>query len=362
MNLAHHLKRPFLEARNMSGVKLESTVTQLNQFMKHDTNSDRVPEHDAVNFYLLNHAFSIIRAKRMEHEPLAAGEAEIANTYFTELSEATARAFYYMLLICTRESRHNKAYDSFSAKLKGKYGVEIHNFWEGIQHTGSSATASALRDNPPNCTLGQYTESLVYHFYKGQYGGGYGGPAWGAIANCLHNFVLGKYTAEMMMDTVWTLSHNNGPIFNKGMLYSMYSSDLKVILDVQRGGMVPQLVGDTMKGVHYVSQERLNDRHRELFLKIQSVYPEEFGGFTDWYLIEELGALGKCHHHKKKQKAAFGLSEKHAAMVAAAEAKKQAIAEAKKQMAEQESKKWFHVTPTQKVKLVTRAELNAATA
>ena len=130
--------------------------------------------------------------------------------------------FFYLLLICTRESRHTK--DAVSSPfIKGlgkKYGDGCTGFWSSIKGTGSSGAAERLRNSPPDVLLGDYTKFLADMFNGGQFSGGYGGVAWGAVAVVLRDYSIGAISAEMMMDTAFTLCHNNGPIFNKGMLFN----------------------------------------------------------------------------------------------------------------------------------------------
>ena len=61
------------------------------------------------------------------------------------------------------------------------------------------------------------------------------------MTDCLVRFVSGEFSAEMMLDTVWTLAHNGGPIFNKGQFYACTANALR-ILDVQRSGQIPEAV------------------------------------------------------------------------------------------------------------------------
>jgi hypothetical protein len=99
-----------------------------------------------------------------------------------------------------------------------------------------------------------------------------------------------------MLDTVWTLVHNGGPIFNKGMLYGCYDGDaLQQVLDVQRAGMMPRLVlAPTGNGL--VSAEKfVNDGAK----KFAQAVAEKLGDSSDfrsepvdWKQVKALGAVG----------------------------------------------------------------------
>jgi hypothetical protein len=141
--------------------------------------------------------------------------------------------------------------------------------------------------------------------------------------------VWGRISAEMFLDTGFTLCHNGGPIFNKGMLYHHANkAELERILDVQRAGQIPQLVAS--KGTKFVTAplSAYQSKMRELL-------GGEFDGYVDWFLVESLGSLGKYPTEKAQQAAKHGKpgSSVIAEKVAAAKAK---IAAAKVQAEKEE--------------------------
>jgi hypothetical protein len=283
-----------------------------------------VPEEDAMAFYLLNHAVSIIRTKVHVYEPLGK-YLPILNMYHEELAVRSARMFYYLLLICTRESRHDGQSKSGPKymSLKSTYGSEIINFHTSLKGLGSTNAADKLKTDFPNVPLGKYTKFLSDIFYKGDYGSAYGGPAWGKIADVLRDFVHGVITAEMMMDTAFTLCHNNGPIFNKGMLYQSYGHEIYKILDVQRSGQIPQLVAIPQV------QAASNPYIKEMWNKCQQVIGSAFNGYVDWYLVEELGSMKQYPDMKTLQVAKYGHPSKFKAKIELEAAKQELAAKAK---------------------------------
>jgi hypothetical protein len=139
---------------------------------------------------------------------------------------------------------------------------------------------------------------LVEVFHTGKFSGGFGGEAWGAIADVLNDYVHGKLTAEMMLDTAFTLCHNNGPIFNKGMLYDGYTSDIYTILDVQRSGQVPQLVYSC--DVIQVNTEAVQEVWKTCYGALGDKLLENTH-YVDWFKVEALGALHSYTAKKKLQ-------------------------------------------------------------
>jgi hypothetical protein len=205
---------------------------------------------------------------------------------------ASLRLFFYLLLICTRESRHIHNSASLFLELQDKYGAM--SFTRRVRGLTSTDAAALLINDPPDCEMGKYTDHLVDVFSMGSFGGGYGGPKWADIAKVLRNFVHGVLSPELMLDTGFTLAHNGGPIFNKEMLYKHYSKgELMRVLDAQRAGMVPQLVRNK-------SSTMVTGKHQSMDANVVKVLGSDFGcGAMDWALATKLGA--KQQHTNKVQ-------------------------------------------------------------
>lgn len=298
---------------DMSSADLPSVVKELNSYMSWQTPYPKgfspavafskeplegVPEVDALMFYLLNHLVSVVCKEVHPYESLGKF-LPVVELYREQLAIRSTRMFFYLLLICTRESRHTKnaATLSFSNAVKTKFGVGVYEFHRSIRGSGSTSAVERLRNSPPACSMGTFVQFLQYAFYHGSFSGGYGGHAWGKIADCLANYVLGSYSAEMMMDTAFTLCHNNGPIFNKGMLFNQYTHEIYKILDVQRSGQIPALLAAKETSYHS------NNVIAPVLSLLRSVMPEEFGSYVDWFKVEALGALKSYPKQKEAQKA-----------------------------------------------------------
>lgn len=346
--------RPSVIRRDMGAVMTPLVVDSLNKFMQGSTAGTIAgiafseppkghPERDGVVFYLLNHAVSIIRQRVHTFERLGA-YLPLVESYHRELAVRSARMFFYLLLICTRESRHEKS--SYSGSLWGSlsntYGPAIIEFHQSIKGSSSSGAADTFRKNPPKAPVGKYAKFLVDVFHKGSYHGGYGGHAWGKVAEVLCGFVNGDITAEMMLDTAFTLCHNNGPIFNKGMLFDGYTNEIYKILDVQRSGQIPQLIGNSE------SQWASDPKVKSLWDSCHALLGDAFSGHVDWFLVEELGALHSYSAQKNTQVQKYGYPSKFKAKLEAEKMKKELAA----QKAVQEEKSLVEIMPGVKVKKV----------
>jgi hypothetical protein len=77
---------------------------------------------------------------------------------------------------------------------------------------------SQTPSNQPVSVARAAAKCLSPTFNKGKWQGGYGGKAWGSIADCLLNLVTGEYSPEMFCDLAFALQHNNGSMFNKSII------------------------------------------------------------------------------------------------------------------------------------------------
>lgn len=200
------------------------------------------PEAAALEFYLSNHVIGLLRTKYGDAKAVPPAGAELLERYVENTTAVALRAFSYLLLICSREMRHCKGSDAGMCGITLAEAAVYNLLLPSIigKHGNHVATFVWCGDVKPN--IGEYVSVLEKVFRKGKWHGGYGGPKWADVTLCLLNYVKGIYTAEMMVDTVWTLCHNGGPIFNKGMLYYCHTSELMRVLDVQRAGQIPNFV------------------------------------------------------------------------------------------------------------------------
>lgn len=307
--LAYHLGvRPWTIGVDISSAPLSRVVNSYSQYL--DTNKlnggvvagvdDSAvgkPEVDALIFYVLNHAVSIVKQKVHPLEPLGIHRATV-ELYNRQLSMRSVRMFYYLLVICTRESRHEKtdSHFEFWEMLETQYSKEVVDFCMSLRGKSSLQAADTFKSTKLVSTLGNYTAFLEDVFNKGKFNTGYGGKAWGAVAEVLNKYVHGVISAEVMMDTAFTLCHNNGPIFNKGILFESYTSSIYKILDVQRSGQIPQFI---------YKAENSYTKNKDVVAVYDAV--KYLGGvffeYVDWYKVTSVGNKHSYSSEKTKQDA-----------------------------------------------------------
>jgi hypothetical protein len=351
--LSYHKVRPFLRKLDLSGVPVSVVASQWDAVQKmlkaEDGKLQVAPEEDALWFYMSLHAMREISLQFEDFEPLMQYQ-KFVEKYHKVMQVKALRMFYYLLMITTRESRHAHGTGSLS-KLYNEY-PDVKPFHMNIRGGGTMSAVNRLVSSPPKMTLGPYVEFIRRQFTCGGYGGGYGGKPWADVAQCLEDFVKGKITAEMMMDTAFTLCHNNGPIFNKGMVYKTYmSSEIRKILDVQRSGQIPQLVAEG--GAKHITA-KMRTYQKELMALIPS-----FGGYVDWFQVEKLGALSSYPSQKQAQEALHGKSKQSAQedKLKALKLKAAAVKQEKEQV--EFLAKHLEIMPDVFVEKITRKEIAA---
>lgn len=333
--LRFHLNRPaFQKGRPL----LSSTAIIAAQMDVKTPKTPANPEEEALRFYMINHALAELQLSYDLDAPLPYEVNDLCETLVADLNSIVARFFTYITLICARESRHARKKIGFHPEMAEKFGPAYRDFNKSLKGMGSSQAVSTFKDSPPETAFHTFATALAWTFYEGEYSSGYGGKAWGQVADCLKGFATGETNAETMVDVGWTLCHNGGPIFNKGMQYEMYTkTDLYTVLDVQRAGQIPALVGQQMSGGQFFMTQCSAQGVTSLWHKCNDVldwktrYP-----YVDWLGVEASGAVQKYSHYAAAQITQGLLTPEQAATLSASQ---QAAIDASKAKAEIAAKK-----------------------
>lgn len=272
-----------------------------------------IPDYEALKFYCLNHLTSILQQKFHPDERLPDWALEVVEAYVAEVVAQSMRMYTYLLAITTRENRHQYAYSAAFKKMHlktfGDFSEPLSLFHnEKIKGKGEGQAVSTLFNFPPDVPFGTYVRHLTVSFNSGSWSTGYGGKAWGTVSKCFEDCVFGRTSLEMMVDLGYALAHNNGPIFNKGMMYQTYSGNFLNLLDLQRSGFIPTsvlLAGNAHVSVkQYVNQKTFGKLNKQC-QRVQA----ELGGiptYVDYYKVAAFGVSGNYDYEKKAQVAAHG--------------------------------------------------------
>jgi hypothetical protein len=299
--LAYQRSRALAVARSMVGVPCKTVALAMRPV---SMGQRAKPEECALWFYMMNHGMSEIGKKYGQLEPLPADVLDFVDHYYTEGAKQALRAMTYLMMVCIRESRHHNAtsFESIKPGIIDASSAAVCEYLGNVPK-GSEAAQNRFMLYSPKTDVPTFVAGLAYQFNNGSRAKGttsYGGKAWGAVTECLLKFVRGETSAEVMVDTVWTLSHNNGAIFNKGCIYIEHSDErLKMVLDVQRSGQVPQLV---LKRGDYGMYQYVNEDMAKRAGWLQAKFPASCTGDVDWIKVKALGAIGDYSHIIEEQK------------------------------------------------------------
>ncbi len=260
---------------------------------------EAAPNKQAITFYALFHCASLIRKQFTVHESLPDWARSVMQQYTTEAMAQGQRMLHYVLSITTREMRHlkvNSLQSSFWGEMEAKFGPVAVAFIKNLASDGDEFVAvGKYMDTPPDTTIGQYMGALAYAFHKaGKNGsngwhGSFGGDPWGDVTDAALAFLTGTTSLELFVDTGFTLAHNGGPIFNKGMMYSMYNlTPFMAILDVQRSGQIPELILDP-ENYHVDKPSEIIS----MITTVQAACPKAFKGYVDWTVVNAAMPVGK---------------------------------------------------------------------
>lgn len=236
--------------------------------VKSGSNSLVLPDRDLIEYYYFEHLLSLLSAKTSINEKLNSGDGMFVKYYLISQTEIAERMAQYLLLIITREARHvqNTKWPVETFDPVKELAPDVWAYVKNFPTNAYELLDFVVQQPPDNMTLAEYSKGLMAVFYHGSFNNGYGGPAWGEIAECYHKWVTGRTSLLSMCDEAFALCHNNGPIFNKGMFYQSYTTRFKKFLDVQRTGQILNLVNhssDYNMGTKYC---------RASLMKLHSLY------------------------------------------------------------------------------------------
>jgi hypothetical protein len=290
--LKHILDLPQVWAWDMGDLRLRDMQIAARRFIDAQSGDRPQAECEAIRFYALNHLMSIVKRHYTPHQPLPITPLSIAIDYRNCLIEQAQRVMYYIALITTREFRHAWEGTHLSAEIREEFekviGPTVMRMQKHMRGKDYS-TAIDVMGEEENMTLREFFTGVEYVFNNGSFSAGYGGPPWGRITNCLVRTINGQYSPEVMVDTSYTLAHNNGAMHNKGMLYGGVEESMLHILDVQRSGQIPEMILENRYFNEYTTSSL-----RTAVRNMKHLYPEEIGDFVNWFKVRALGAVKDC--------------------------------------------------------------------
>ncbi|ANO57607.1 hypothetical protein [Vibrio phage vB_VhaS-a] len=258
-NFAKYQTSPLFNGMDATEVTLSNYVTRvikpLLEGSKHSI------ERHALEFYGLNHLVGSKRISYHPEEPIASHDFPLLDKYHEAVTRIGEVMAAYVLVICIRETRHRK--DKLELSKPDEHSTAALNFFIST----SSLILEEFKRGEIDCTLGQFVYTLVSVFDEGRFDASYGGTVWANIASHLLWYVEGEISTEAFIDGCFHMQHNTGTIFNKDYIYSSFTTDFKVILDVQAAGKIPNLIANrrSLDGVNFIAPSISFDYPLEAF-------------------------------------------------------------------------------------------------
>jgi len=262
-------------------------------------NVDRSPDIEAFKFYALNQLVGLIQKRFTKNEILPDWAATPVSMYIQELETQHRPLVWYTFLIITREFRHllNK-----SILVPPQYSPDFTAFCPKIADNSDNDLINKWLAYAPGDDLEHYCLCMEAGFNTPKcWASSYGGKPWGRIAKALAKYIGGHTSAEMFIDTAYTLAHNGGPIFNKNMFYHNGTASFKKLLDVQRSGQMCEFLWSKQYIKWYGKSTSLSQLE-SLRLVVEAAKPwlSEIEDHVDWYKVK---ALGGTENHLEMQAA-----------------------------------------------------------
>lgn len=233
-------------------------------------------EDSALKFYAYNHILSKLETGGL---PISLQE-EFCNHYYKVLDSVASDMIAYIAVVTTRESRHAN-----SGSIKGYVPSNLTQFFYDLPSKNSTSAVAhffTLVNDTTGVTVGEYFYTICNIFYKGKFSAGFGGKPWWNIANTLYQLILGKYSYNVFLDLAWSLSHNNGLMFNKNVVYYPVFKDLLKVLDIQRSGQIPNFLGSGNKEGCIDNDVFMNAMGSQEIQFLINNFPSEFNKGMDW--------------------------------------------------------------------------------
>lgn len=284
-----YLNNPLLDKFSFAQVPVSSLAKEIESY-QNKTKQMPTPEEQALMFYMTNHGFHLIKSKYNEFEVLPPLAAELVESHMKITNDIARRLFYYIVLISVEEAHcMQQQGDHFYNYMGQNFGPDFGEYTKG-HFSGSLTSFKKL-----SMSTGPFLRGMRSVFDFGKWQGGYGGKPWGNIVGLASNVAFGRESFEMMADYAFSLCHNNGSMFNKGKLYSYYTSFIYDILDIQASGQIPNWIGEN-KNNKFVTPEI-----KALYDKFAKLFPQEFTAPLNKAKVQSSGKIRRDNEQKHMQ-------------------------------------------------------------
>ena len=284
----------FNQSKDFSGVKIGKVFSSYDRYLDFISQFQKKkidPLEHAITFYYSDHF--IMDMEKMFGESIPKEYEDLVADCLRTRYLVGIHMFYYLFLIVHREAR----YFYNNGKAKTFFELEDNAMYKpyfiDILGNSSGDAANSLLINSSYISdfdVVDFVRVIRDVFNNLSFSSSYGGKKWGDIAHVLYRFVSGEVSLNIMTDMAFALEHNTGNIFNKGVLYnSVDTNTMKKVLDVQRGGQIPNYVTEKVDAGWDVYMDKFIVNFHKRAVVIFPHYKEDL----NWYKIEKAGSVMK---------------------------------------------------------------------
>lgn len=287
-------ERALLSCRDISQTRMSDSYDAFFNYHKGNGQGSRNIGETAVNFYLLNHAISLVNQSFPPEQELPPEYQAIYSFYHKEGGAIGVRMFHDILYMLTTMTSYTHPEPHHFEWIEEDFGSATREFIESIVNTqGKTNTwwTGAYSSNEPmlkkakmesgSITLAQGIGALTYILDVRQRELSYAG-LWRDVGKMMLQFIHGVKSLESTIDNSFTFCHCNGSFFEKGYLFQAVGNTLFEVLDVQRAGLIPQFVNE---GKHSLVK---NSLAKQIHTLAAPVFPEIFTGAMKWKDVKEV--------------------------------------------------------------------------
>lgn len=228
----------YFKSHPMRIAKDQTSLTIASMLAAEDKHTKGVPDlHPAAGAFV--HYGGVELADKLTILQPPSDDEEVsylASKWNASCGVAARHLMFYVWRIIFREMRHGSI--SMCEKAFGPSGA-----WTSAEHfvasqckTGSNWSHNIVKHQ--NLCIGPVVEAIERHFRKGGWSAAFGGKKWADIALELLRYLRGEASCMVAADRCWTLVHNGGPIFNKGVYFKKHDQYLNSVLNAQASSSV----------------------------------------------------------------------------------------------------------------------------
>jgi hypothetical protein len=304
----------FLESPLLSHLSFDQMPTS--EVMKHVINRYNKEKslnlniaQEALRFYFMDHCFHLVKNENKTIAQVSPQMADLIDLYLKELSKTSQRVFTYIISASLYEAGRMPAQTGkFWEFIETQYGSKVFDVLNNTKGSnwGHLKEKEILKLNDPIQT---FLSAIMACFSSGKWWFGAGGKAWSDITRCARDVTEGHYSLQEMTDLAFSLCHDRGCMFDRGIIYNVggygVNSNLNIyqVLDIQASGQIPQWIRQNRSSVEKATLD--------IFDKFYVYFKDEFDKPIDKKLISD-----STHKREDKIKQQNQLSQNHHNFVA----------------------------------------------